>query len=62
MDPNETLAELRAVIDEVRNAHLFPAKNLDDQMDRMVELCRALDTWLSRGGFLPIAWQKLRGS
>jgi hypothetical protein len=57
MDPNETLRLLRltisqALVDEdpgVQTAHL----------GEIAEYFRALDEWLSRGGFAPKAWQLL---
>lgn len=49
MDPNETLDELRNLLDEIP----------DDtgSISRVAELFSALDHWLSRGGFLPQLWQ-----
>jgi hypothetical protein len=50
MDPNETLRRLRACADEddpFNAAELLPV---------MQEHFRALDEWLSKGGFVPDAW------
>jgi hypothetical protein len=49
MDPNETLRRLRELC----------AKNQDlvDPSD-LVELVEALDSWVSKGGFLPKAWER----
>lgn len=51
MDPNATLAELRALLGEDRVWD-------SDDIDRMAELIRALDGWMSSGGFLPKAWDR----
>lgn len=59
MDPNETLERLRMAV------RAFRACN--DEFDRhwdhpetLVDAAEALDEWLSKGGFLPEAWQDLR--
>jgi hypothetical protein len=44
MDPNETLCLLRQ---ELKHGELECA----------AELFEALDTWLTKGGFLPVVWQ-----
>lgn len=51
MDPNAALAELRALVADGHETD-------SDDHDRIAELVRALDTWISRGGFLPAAWQQ----
>lgn len=60
MDPNATLMELRALA----QAHMDegPEETGLDVADavRMAELVQALDEWITRGGFLPDAWQKGR--
>lgn len=54
MDPNANLTELRKLV----------ANNIDREFvsdhdtARMMELFDALDGWLTRGGFLPEAWQR----
>lgn len=45
MDPNAALAEMREA---------YAAENYE----RCAELADALDTWISRGGFLPRAWER----
>ena len=52
MDPDETLAQLRAAVTASRGAD-----DAGEHLDRIVELVDALDTWLTRGGFLPAAWR-----
>jgi len=51
MDPDANLAEIRRLIE--KDADLS-----DDQLERLVVLIRSLDEWMSRGGFLPKAWQR----
>jgi hypothetical protein len=60
MDPTETLRELRARIFYAK-AHdddglEFPDIDPEENLQRIVELFQALDTWLSRSGFLPAQW------
>lgn len=49
MDPNETLREIRELI----ALHIESARG---DYARLLELCEALDGWLSHGGFLPREW------
>ncbi len=53
MDPNANLAEQR----RIRNAIRIGQYTRND-VDRLAELIEALDEWISRGGFLPEAWQR----
>lgn len=55
MDPNTTLEVMRQAIDAI-DEH-GPESFLVDQLTDAVS---ALDTWLSRGGFLPTDWAKGR--
>lgn len=50
MDPNEALKEIRELC-------LTDEPSPDDAA-RLVELWRALDGWMSSGGFTPQAWQR----
>ena len=49
MDPNAALAEIRAIL----------SRDDLDLMDyeRLADLIAALDEWITRGGYLPAAWQ-----
>jgi hypothetical protein len=51
MDPDATLARIRELVVDVQ-AHSTsePALDLADQIE-------ALDSWMSRNGFAPIAWR-----
>jgi hypothetical protein len=55
MDPNATLREIRRILaDTIAPGDSFlTAINLED----LTVNVKALDTWLSRGGILPNAWQ-----
>ena len=59
MDPDQCLKELREAIAELKHeiSEGF-AGDLGDAADKAVEKFEALDGWLSRGGFLPLAWGK----
>lgn len=52
MDPDATLDEIAALADK------HEAEDGLDTHDtaRFVELVTALDTWVSKGGFLPESW------
>ncbi len=49
MDPNETLRRIREIV-TTRDAH--------GQRVELCELVRALDGWLTGGGFLPDEWSR----
>lgn len=54
MDPNETLNQLRYLA-----RRLVECENPDPvDVQRMAELALALDEWLTKGGFLPMAWER----
>ncbi|MGI8310688.1 hypothetical protein [Saccharopolyspora hattusasensis] len=57
MDPNKTLEQLRTVVREYRQETTDPAGHLE-LADELVGHFENLDKWLSRGGFLPEAWQR----
>jgi len=61
MDPNATLARLREAIADAERA-MDPESGSNDaeheSLSEITELAAALDEWLSRGGFLPDAWQQ----
>lgn len=49
MDVNFTLDELRQLSQERSNGS-------EIDVDRFVELFESLDSWMSRGGFMPLLW------
>jgi hypothetical protein len=62
MDPEQTLADLRAAISRLRAA--ADGDSNDDEIQAghdVAEAASALDDWLSAGGFLPSDWQGPRG-
>lgn len=63
MDPNQTRAELIALVNTSRAAldsseGITPLE-LAERLDRLCELVSALDTWLQNGGFKPDAWMSV---
>jgi hypothetical protein len=69
MDPNETLRLIRSAVaaslqladDYEKSGDDYPATaedagNYIDQLDELAQQVEALDQWLTRGGFLPEAW------
>lgn len=48
MDVNAALDELRAIIN----------RRDPEEYERALELVEAIDQWLSKGGFLPNAWNR----
>jgi hypothetical protein len=57
MDPNATLEKLRAALAVL--AHDDGTTDADLKAVReAAEAAEALDEWLSRGGFLPSAWER----
>lgn len=63
MDPDETLRQIRAKVEEIHGdpndyAHGSDAWNAwQDHAEELSELVAGLDDWLSRGGFPPQAWR-----
>ncbi len=53
MDPNETLKQLRMMVQ--RAFAITEEGELPDLQD-LCEMFDSLDGWISKGGFLPIAW------
>ena len=51
MDVNATLARIRELTASTDPDHL-------GDLVELAELVRALDEWISKGGFLPDAWQR----
>ena len=54
MDPDETLAQLRALAKDTLSGEYATG---DEPAFELAELLTSLDEWLSRGGFLPNAWE-----
>ncbi|MET3349054.1 UNVERIFIED_ORG: hypothetical protein ABID57_000723 [Arthrobacter sp. UYEF1] len=60
MDPTEALKELRSRVFYAQankeSGLVFPDNDPEENLARIVELFQALDTWLTRGGFMPAQW------
>jgi hypothetical protein len=55
MDPNATLAEIRALIERWQAAG-SRGPWTEAEADQLIEKVADLDKWLTRGGFLPDPW------
>lgn len=61
MDINATLAELRIMASELTGrADVIGDNDVLSMSSEMMSLWQTMDEWLSRGGFLPEAWQASR--
>ena len=54
MDPDETLRNARQADEDYRETD--DAETANDASERLAEAFRALDDWLSKGGFPPADW------
>ncbi len=54
MDPDANLAEQRRLLRKFRMRGRLTA----GEASRLAELADALDEWISKGGFLPAAWNR----
>lgn len=55
MDPNETLRLMREALED---SSLLEGDAADRAREDVCEYVRALDEWLTKGGFLPDAWAR----
>ena len=66
MDPNEALRQLRArftIIDRLLAGLESDEKYIrNGDLSELIDLFQGLDEWLSKGGFLPDAWEVNRRS
>lgn len=61
MDPDTALTELRRRITDYRHRVDHNLGRVDEtDIEPIIELITALDTWLSHGGFLPHHWREAR--
>lgn len=59
MDPDENLKEQRELLTDITDIlDQDDQDELLEKVDRLTELARGMDEWLSRGGFLPKAWER----
>jgi hypothetical protein len=57
MDPNQALEDLRAAVAQARNLDPDPCPHVTQDL---ADAAEALDDWLSTGGHLPRAWDRMR--
>ena len=65
MDPNEALYNAREAVASIHNAMDedggLDSFDLDlDDVAQLADAFKALDEWISKGGFLPVLWSKVR--
>jgi hypothetical protein len=58
MDPNEALETMRKCAASITRMVDRGAEPDADDATELAESLKALDEWLSRGGFLPAAWER----
>lgn len=57
MDPDYTLSALRKAVEQWTSDHLhLTHQDATDKLTYVLDLFKALDGWISRGGFLPKEW------
>lgn len=57
MDPNEALRMIREAVELMRETpNTIADADTYERVHRLMDSVEALDEWLSRGGFLPDAW------
>lgn len=61
MDPDATLFLIRQNVSFL-DVNEPGADGWEGAVDELVESFTALDTWLSKGGFFPLAWQNFGGT
>lgn len=57
MDPNKALKKARAALAKVRAWQDEEGETSPEAAEDLVDAFEALDGWLSKGGFLPQAWE-----
>lgn len=60
MDPNAALARIRELVAEL-DGWPDTSEHWIVTASELAETVTGLDTWLSSGGFLPLAWQNFGG-
>ena len=58
MDPTETLRRLRELVTSVSVEAIEDVTALESDALELAECFEALDTWITKGGFLPNAWKR----
>lgn len=58
MDPNQALTEIRALLKQLDNMPNTPDYHDGVAIEELCTRVQGLDEWLSKGGFLPTAWNE----
>ena len=62
MDPNVCLSTIRDRIVLIQGMVGFASSNdLSEVVSEITELFNSLDSWLSQGGLMPLAWENFGG-
>lgn len=60
MDPNEALKNMRAKIERLRELQgrfeTTSPSDIEEAANDLADAAEAIDGWISKGGFLPLAW------
>lgn len=57
MDPDETLKRLRVKVTQAHESNCMDLREAYTLAMEAAELFDALDSWISKGGFLPSDWK-----
>lgn len=57
MDPNAVLKEIRKLIERASDLESFPRPDPAELLTELASAVEDLDEWLTKGGFLPSAWE-----
>jgi hypothetical protein len=58
MDPNATLDRIRELVASINKNDGLDEDDFQSMASELAEYVEALDEWISKGGFLPTAWQR----
>jgi len=58
MDPNETLRQMRELAEKIHAADHTDASECPDELNEYFILAEELDEWITKGGFIPRAWEQ----
>ena len=58
MDPDASLEQIRALLGQVATQSVPQDYLSEEVLEDLAVLVEGLDDWMSKGGFLPKAWQR----
>ncbi len=61
MDPNKTLADMIGLAESLVNGSWRYMSDQEIDASHLAESVLAMHKWLTKGGFLPKAWQRTNG-